>query len=587
MDLSVLIPARNEMFLQRTIEDVLAHARAETEVIAVLDGEWPGQAIPDHPRLRLTHSATVIGQRAATNLAARMSTATYVMKLDAHCSVEDGFDVTLIAADRELGRPDITQIPAMYNLHAFNWKCRACGRELYQCPTPRRCEPTENDRDLASAPPCGSDKGFDRVMYWDLLAGGVRGSHRRSEFWRFDQTLHFQYWHDYRKRPEAKGELVDVMSSVGACFFMRRERFHELGGLDEAHGSWGQFGTEIACKSWLSGGRHIVNKRTWFAHLFRTQGGDFTFPYPNPGSQIERARAHSRRLWIDGTWSGAKYPLSWLLQKFAPVPDWPAQQASAPAVHVQKKSPPTKGLVYYTDNELDGGIANPVRQQLSLAAGDLPIVAVARGCAALWDDRFPTQEVFVVGERGPLTMFRQILAGLEQLETDIAFLVEHDVLYAAEHFAFTPPRADRFYFNQHRWQVSSDDGRAVHYRASQTSGCCAYRALLVEHYRARIAHVEQHGYDRNLGYEPGTNRRSRELHPFWAETWFASRPNVDIRHGRNLSKSKWSIADFRNKANAIDWTEADAVPGWGHTRGRFWEWLSEAVCQPNLLTTNA
>ena len=407
------------------------------------------------------------------------------------------------------------------------------------------------------------------------------GRERRTEFWRFDADLHFQYWHDYRKRPEAQGDLVDVLSSVGACFFMRRERFWKLGGLDEAHGSWGQFGTEVACKSWLSGGRHIVNKRTWFAHLFRTQGGDFSFPYANPGSAVDRARAHSRKLWLEGAWPGAVHPLSWLIQKFAPVPDWSGAAPSVP-------SPPcgtagsrvvpnagdsgrllTKGLVYYTDHELDPAIAEAVRSRLS--ATGLPIVSVSLRPLVFGHN------IVLPGTRGPVQMFKQILAGLEALDTDIAFLVEHDVLYHPSHFTFTPEKADVFYFNEHRWQVRSADGFAVHYRAKQTSGCCASRALLVEHYRKRVAYVEQHGYDRNLGYEPGTNSRSYQLDPHRAEGWLSAGPNIDIRHGRNLSKSKWSIADFRNKANAIDWTEADAVPGWGQTRGRFEAWLAEAV----------
>ena len=37
-DLSVLIPARNEMFLQRTVDDVLKYKQADTEIIVVLDG---------------------------------------------------------------------------------------------------------------------------------------------------------------------------------------------------------------------------------------------------------------------------------------------------------------------------------------------------------------------------------------------------------------------------------------------------------------------------------------------------------------------------------------------------------------------
>ena len=40
-DLSVLIAARNEEFLNRTVEDVLAKKRGNTEVIVVCDGNWP------------------------------------------------------------------------------------------------------------------------------------------------------------------------------------------------------------------------------------------------------------------------------------------------------------------------------------------------------------------------------------------------------------------------------------------------------------------------------------------------------------------------------------------------------------------
>jgi glycosyltransferase involved in cell wall biosynthesis len=119
MDLSVLIPARNEQFLARTIEDVLHNARADTEVIAVCDGNWPDPGVGQDPRVNLIYHHEPIGQRAATNEAARLSRARFVMKLDAHCAVGKGFDVKLMA-DCE---PDWTVIPRMYNLHVFDWKC--------------------------------------------------------------------------------------------------------------------------------------------------------------------------------------------------------------------------------------------------------------------------------------------------------------------------------------------------------------------------------------------------------------------------------------------------------------------------------
>ena len=43
-DTSILIPSRNEMFLAKTIEDLLQNIRGKTEIIAVLDGQWRNPA---------------------------------------------------------------------------------------------------------------------------------------------------------------------------------------------------------------------------------------------------------------------------------------------------------------------------------------------------------------------------------------------------------------------------------------------------------------------------------------------------------------------------------------------------------------
>lgn len=299
-NLSVIIPARNELFLNRTVQDVLSKMRGDTEVITVCDGTWPAEPLSDHPRLTVIHFSASVGQRAATNLGVSISRAKYVMKLDAHCSVDEGFDVKLTAnCDR-----DWTVVPRLYNLHAFNWHCGKCGNETYQGPTPVKCEK------------CDAVDGFTRSIVWKPRLA------RRSDFMRFDSELHFQYWRDYEKRQESYGDICDVMGNLGACWLMHRDRYWELGGMDEAHGSWGQMGTEISCKSWLSGGRQVVNKTTWYSHMFRTQGGDFGFPYPLKQEQINAAREYSRKLWIDGAWKGAKRKLSWLIAKFSPVPGW-------------------------------------------------------------------------------------------------------------------------------------------------------------------------------------------------------------------------------------------------------------------------
>ena len=116
------------------------------------------------------------------------------------------------------------------------------------------------------------------------------------------------------------------MSCNGPCFFMHRERFWELGGCDEAHGSWGQYGTELACKAWLSGGKMVTTRKAWFAHLFRTGNfkgnGQSTWPYPITSKQMEHAKQYSRDLWRNGKWPKAIHPLSWLVEKFWPVKGW-------------------------------------------------------------------------------------------------------------------------------------------------------------------------------------------------------------------------------------------------------------------------
>ena len=304
-DLSVIIPAREEVWLQRTIDDVLENSEADTEVIAILDGYWPDPPIADHPKVTIVHHTESIGQRAATNEGARISQAKYVMKADAHCAFGRGFDRILIE-DCEY---DWTLIPQLYNLHVFDWKCQSCGDRTYQGAEPTNCK-------------CGGSE-FEMVMVWKQREG--KGPYVS---WRFDNNMQFKHWRKHCRRPEAKGDFVETLSFAGPCFFIHRDRYWDLGGCDEAHGSWGQFGTEWACKTWLSGGKLITTRKTWFAHLFRT--GNFkgtgykgsSFPYPLAGTAQEYAKKYSRDLWLNDRWPKANYPLSWLIEKFKPIPDW-------------------------------------------------------------------------------------------------------------------------------------------------------------------------------------------------------------------------------------------------------------------------
>lgn len=292
-ELSILIPARNEMFLNRTVQDILEHIEGDTEVIVILDGEWPDVPIPDNPRLTLIHHAVSIGQRAATNEAARLSNARWLMKCDAHCAFDQGFDVKMM----RLMEDDMTMVPVMRNLHAFDWVCEN-GHRRYQ----GRSGPCEN---------CGKPTTMDVV--W------VAKKNPQSTAYRFDKTMHFQYWNEWGR--EQQGDLTESLSIQGSCFMVTRERYFALDLCSEQFNSWGQQGVEVACKTWLSGGRVLVNRTTWYAHMFRTQGGDFGFPYELNQAEVDQNRALSRELFQNDKWAGAVHPFNWLLDKFKP-PEW-------------------------------------------------------------------------------------------------------------------------------------------------------------------------------------------------------------------------------------------------------------------------
>lgn len=554
IDLSVIIPARNEQFLKRTVDDVLAKSEANTEVIVVSDGDWPLEPLDDDPRIILIKTSEPIGQRAAINVAARISTAKFIMKLDAHCILDQGFDQKLIA-DCEY---DWTVIPRMYNLHAFNWRCGTCGNTWYQSPTPKFCCSDPDGK--VKNENCNNQTSFIREMIWE------RRESRKNDFMRFDKDLHFQYWPQFKHRLEAQGDIADTMSLVGACFFMHRQRYWDLDGSDEGHGSWGQQGTEIACKTWLSGGRLVVNKKTWFAHLFRTQGGDFGFPYPNSGSAIDKARQHSKKMWEENKWPKAIHDLDWLIEKFKPVPGWHTPE---------KQSKLTKGIVYYTDNLADEKIATAVRKQLLKCMKSKHIVSVS-----LKPIDFGTN-IVVEAERGFLTMARQILSGLEASHADVIFLCEHDVLYHPSHFDFLPDKDDIYYYNTNIWQVRSSDGHALYTDdCKKLSQLCAYRSTLITHFKKRILLMEAKlretgGEDedfrrfiRQMGFEPGSHNRTERVDDLKAMSRFSTQPNIDIRHDTNLTPTRFNKAQYKNEKYTRGWKEAGEVPGWGVTKDR-------------------
>jgi glycosyltransferase involved in cell wall biosynthesis len=331
MDLSILIPSRNEMFLGETVKSILENIEADTEIIVTLDGACADPEITQHERVNIIYVPEAIGQRAATNIAAKLAKGKYVMKVDAHCAFDKGFDRKMVEAFKETG-DNVTMVPIMHNLWAFDWKCYKCGSRWYQGPTPTRC--MRQERGPVPNEKCDETKNFRRRITWKREAKKGESARKNwksrmspaSTSYCFDSEPHFQYFREFEKRDEYQKSketgFTETMSLQGSCWMLTKEKYAQFAEGREELGSWGNEGIEMALKTWLSGGKVLVNHNTWYAHLFRTQGGDFGFPYHQGGKHVSRTKKRVWELFFNNNWKPQIYPVSWLLEKFWPATGW-------------------------------------------------------------------------------------------------------------------------------------------------------------------------------------------------------------------------------------------------------------------------
>ena len=229
----------------------------------------------------------------------------------------------------------------------------------------------------------------------------------------------------------------------------------------------------------------------------------------------------------------------------------------------------TREIIYYTDNLLTERFLSIIRGQIKRACSDIPIISVSQ-----WPIAFGRNIVLSGIGRSNLSMFQQILAGIEASKADIVNFVEHDVIYHPSHFEFVPPDNKAFYYNRNVWKVRYSDGQAVYYQTSGLSLMVCYRDIALEHYRERVRRQADGTLPRGTGFEPGHHVAPAGIGTIPREYFTAEHPCIDIRHSNNKThKNRFDKASFTNANSIRDWQLADEVPFWGKTKGRFFEFL--------------
>jgi glycosyltransferase involved in cell wall biosynthesis len=290
IDVSVIIPARNEQFLTKTIRDIVSKIELDTEVIAVLEGYWPDEIVDD-PHVHYIHFARSRGMRAALNAGVAIARGKFVMKLDGHCMVGPGFDKVLA----ETCQDNWVCVPTRHRLDAEAWTIK---------------------------------KGRPPINY--LFINDMNDS------------LDGKLWNQKNRDRSLDAErVVDLIGCQGSCYFLPRALWYELELLDEEHyGTFRKDPQEVMFKCWTYGGRCVRVKDTWYAHLHK--GRQYGRGYRLNRSDYRKGDEFVKQWWTDSAWDKQQISLRTIFaDHFSDMPGWTDHPWMKDAPSTREESTPT------------------------------------------------------------------------------------------------------------------------------------------------------------------------------------------------------------------------------------------------------
>lgn len=275
---SVLIPARGEKQenLERTITSIYQNATGEIEILIGINGA-PFYSLGQWVNLKIINFPNNVGIKTNINTLAALATGKYLFKLDAHCAVGKGFDEILKSEMR-----DNWVVMPRFKIIKDDWSIQM--------------------RD-------GQEEFYD-YFYLSCPFTDPRG-------FRFKAGGH---WPERTKERLESHPTVDETPQIhGSGWFMTKDRFFELGGfpLQDPYGH-GQEPLWLGLRNWLMGGKVMVNKKTWYAHLHQNSNER---GYPEDRAHTERTYNEVADHFVNNR-GHYLHDFEWFVDKFMPMPGW-------------------------------------------------------------------------------------------------------------------------------------------------------------------------------------------------------------------------------------------------------------------------
>jgi len=277
---TIIIPARTEKFLNTTIDDILKKATGDIEIMAVLDGygDYPYEQVQDK-RVKYIELPLPDNferrKRQGINTAVSICNSKYVCWMDAHCVVAQGFDEVL-ARDCE---DDMAMVPRRWRLNVEQWDKEGWIKD-----------------DGTHRPPIDYE-----YFMWQKIT-----KEKRFAGYRWD-----------KKSEEKKNVMIDDIFTAQGSFFFMTKKWFEYCKLMKLNGytGWGQEGEEVCLTTIQNGGRAVVDKNTWYAHMHKGQMHGRMYKWTSVWPSYD----YSYNYWV---WQNRDF-FEKIIDRFGLFPNWP------------------------------------------------------------------------------------------------------------------------------------------------------------------------------------------------------------------------------------------------------------------------